>query len=183
MPGGMSSYLSCLQQHRKCQYAGNMINAANQESFPKRRCDYAQYNLLPSNKREGELTYDGCLQKRQKDSTVSWPAPRSTNSSVACVHVNASRSSAPFPLLFSRYSQPFAWPVFWVHLSAGVDPLRLRGQCAAAGQPAPPPGLRPAESTRPGLLNSHPHPTHTHFEIQLWTWTSSRFGGLSLSPL
>ncbi|XP_056903035.1 endothelial PAS domain-containing protein 1b [Takifugu flavidus] len=53
IPGGMLSYLGCLQQHRKCQYAGNMINAANEESFPKKRCNYAQYNLLPSNKSEG----------------------------------------------------------------------------------------------------------------------------------
>uniref|UniRef100_H2SMF8 Endothelial PAS domain protein 1b n=1 Tax=Takifugu rubripes TaxID=31033 RepID=H2SMF8_TAKRU len=59
IPGGMLSYLGCLQQHRKCQYAGNMINAANEESFPKKRCDYAQYNLLPSNKSEGELTFGG----------------------------------------------------------------------------------------------------------------------------
>uniref|UniRef100_H3CWX0 Endothelial PAS domain protein 1b n=1 Tax=Tetraodon nigroviridis TaxID=99883 RepID=H3CWX0_TETNG len=53
MPGVASSYPGSLSQHRKCQHAENIINAANAESFSKKRCDYAQYNPLPSNKSEG----------------------------------------------------------------------------------------------------------------------------------
>lgn len=56
IPGSMSSYLSCLQQHRKCQYTGNMIGGANEDPFRQKSCSYTQYNLLPSNKTEGELT-------------------------------------------------------------------------------------------------------------------------------
>ncbi|TMS04778.1 hypothetical protein E3U43_009935 [Larimichthys crocea] len=53
MPGGMSSCLSSLQQHRKSQYPGNGIGGANEKPFPQKSCSYSQYNMLPSNKTEG----------------------------------------------------------------------------------------------------------------------------------
>lgn len=135
MPGGMSSYLGCLPQHKKCQYAGNMINAANEESFPKKRCDYTQYNLLPSNKSEGELTYSN-----RSVTLMMSPLKQHGGSSSSVLCVQPLRASASL-LSLSRYSQPFAWSIFRAHLSAGADPLRLRGQCAVAGQPVSPPGL------------------------------------------
>lgn len=177
IPGGMSLYPGCLQQHRKCQYAGNMINAANEESFPKKRCDYARYNLLPSNKSGGELTFGGPAKTRLEAEIGMMSSLKqhgSCNRTFPCAPVNP--PDHPLLLSFFRYSQPFAWPFFWVHLSAGVDPLRLWGQCATAGQPAPPPGLWPAESPRPGHLNSH-------IQIPEWTRTSSLFGDLTFSSL
>lgn len=54
MPGNVSSYLNSLQQHRKSQYAGNTIGGAPEERFPQKSCNYPPYNLLPSNKTEGE---------------------------------------------------------------------------------------------------------------------------------
>lgn len=143
MPDGVSSYPGCLPQHRKCQYSGNVTKAANEESFPKKRCDYAQYNL-PSNKSEGEFAYN--------NGSMTWT--RRLQQLCSTCGCEPWRASTPF-LSLSRYSQPFARPIFWVHLSAGVDPLRLRGQRAVAGQPASPPGLRPAESLRPGHLKPH----------------------------
>ncbi|KAG8000327.1 Endothelial PAS domain-containing protein 1, partial [Nibea albiflora] len=53
MPGGMSSCLSSLQQHRKSQYPGNGIGSASEKPFPQKSCNYTQYNMLPSNKNEG----------------------------------------------------------------------------------------------------------------------------------
>lgn len=98
MPGGMSSYLGCLQQHRKCQYAGNMISAGNEESFPKKRCDYTQYNLLPSNKSEGELTYSNGSEKRQRQ-VMSWLKQYVAPAAVFCVRLWTFVSIHPFSVI------------------------------------------------------------------------------------
>lgn len=102
IPGGMSSYPGCLQQHRKCQYAGNMINAANEESFPKKRCDYAQYNLLPSNKSEGELTFGGPAKTRLEAEIGMMSSLKqhgSCNRAFPCMPVN----TADHPLLLCHF--------------------------------------------------------------------------------
>lgn len=56
MSGSVSSYLNSLQQHRKSQYTGNTIGGAPEERFPQKSCNYPPYNLLQSNKTEGEPT-------------------------------------------------------------------------------------------------------------------------------
>lgn len=61
MSGSMSSYLSSLQQHRKSQYTGNDTSGANEDPFPPKSCNYTQYNLLPPNKTEGEMTWLRCF--------------------------------------------------------------------------------------------------------------------------
>lgn len=53
IPGSMSSCFSSLQQHRKSQYPGNGIG---EKPFSQKSCSYTQYNLMPSNKTEGELS-------------------------------------------------------------------------------------------------------------------------------
>lgn len=55
MPGSMAPCLNSLQQHRKSLYAGNGISGRNEKGFPQKSCDYREYNMLPSNKSEGEL--------------------------------------------------------------------------------------------------------------------------------
>lgn len=56
MLGSMSSYLSSLQQHRKSQYTGNVTSGASEDPFHQKSYSYTQYNLLPPNKTEGEVT-------------------------------------------------------------------------------------------------------------------------------
>ncbi|XP_029376549.1 endothelial PAS domain-containing protein 1b [Echeneis naucrates] len=53
MTGSLSSCLSSSQQHRKSQYPGNGIGAANEKAFLQKSCNYTNYNMLPSNKTEG----------------------------------------------------------------------------------------------------------------------------------
>lgn len=56
IPGSMSSCFSSLQQHRKSQYPGNGIGGASEKPFSQKSCNYTPYNLMPSNKTEGELS-------------------------------------------------------------------------------------------------------------------------------
>ncbi|KAM6916682.1 endothelial PAS domain-containing protein 1b [Xenentodon cancila] len=53
MPGGMSSSLSSLQQHRKSQYPGHGISGDDEKPFLQKSCSYTEYNLQPSNKTQG----------------------------------------------------------------------------------------------------------------------------------
>lgn len=184
MPGGVSSFPGCLPQHRKCQYSGNMINVGNVGSFPKKRCDYTQYNQLLSAKSEGELT---CCHGSVTLMMSPLKQHASSSSSVLCVHVNI-REHPPF-LSSSRYSQPFDWSILWAQLPAWVDPLRLRGQCAVAGQPASPPGLWPAESPGPDHLKApHRNPAMNpdFFTVrlpELLTFVALSLLGVALSAL
>lgn len=54
MPGSMSSCLSSLPQHRKCQYPENGIAGAHEKPVPQKSYNYTQYNMLASTKTEGE---------------------------------------------------------------------------------------------------------------------------------
>lgn len=83
MLGSLSSYLSSLHQHRKSQYTGNVIGGANEEPFPQKSCSYTQYNLLPPNKTEGELTLVKLLQK----STINISVPAAVELSCSWWHI------------------------------------------------------------------------------------------------
>ncbi|XP_076025481.1 endothelial PAS domain-containing protein 1b isoform X2 [Genypterus blacodes] len=51
--------LSSVQQHRKSQYPGSGIGGAHNKAFPLHSCNYAEYNMLPSNKTQGIVSLLG----------------------------------------------------------------------------------------------------------------------------
>lgn len=135
MPGAVPAYLGCLQQHRKCQYAGNMTNAASEESFPKKRCDFSQFNLLPSDRSKGELIFrkgsEEHQQQQQQSSLIastpvlSCPCP---GPGLASRLLGPSFESTCLPEL-TRYDCEVNVPLQGnLHLLQGCDLLRALDQ-------------------------------------------------------
>lgn len=74
------------------------------------------------------------------------------------VHISKNKilscNPAPPSPRVCRHRQLPAGPFLRALLPARADPLRLRGQRAAAGKPAPAPGRRPAPGPGPGHLKA-----------------------------